>query len=324
MNRVDAANGMALCAALTLAIWGGATRSTGKHTIDVARGPDLTGATVAAEKQADGSFSLRDASGVLVPLKPYARIASTTLLADRILADLCEPTRIIAYSLNGAKNGYAPYRFAGKPSVDTHVGIEPLLQLKPDLVLVNELVDPTYLARLRERGVAVFDLGHMRGLSTLLPSIRAIGALLGEPERAEIYAQNLSERMRRVAPSIPSAQRPRALYLATYADRLYGGAALTSYHDVLVHAGLRDVAAEAGLSGWPSLSTERVLALDPQVIVTKIGMGAVLCRQPGLENSRPCQATGRIVELPAVLLEDPGPPMLEATEALHRTVWGLD
>jgi iron complex transport system substrate-binding protein len=323
MNRIDAINVLALSAALALALGAGSTHGSRAHRIDVARGPQLTG-DVAAEQQADGSWALRDASGTLVPLERYTRIASATLLADRILADLCEPTRIVAYSSTGVTNGYAPYRLAGKPAVDTRAGIEPILQLKPDLMLVSELVDPAYLARLRERGIAIFDLGHMRGLVTLLPSIRALGILLGEPERAEIYAQNLAARMRRVARDLAPERRPRALYLATYADKFYGGAARTSYHDVLVHAGLRDVAAEAGLSGWPTLSTERVLALDPQVIVTKIGMGALLCRHAGLAASAPCRGAGRIVELQAALLDDPGPAMLEATEVLYRTVWGSD
>jgi ABC-type Fe3+-hydroxamate transport system substrate-binding protein len=322
MNHVDLLNGVAVFSALSLAVWGGLSQTSTLR--DSFRPAVLTQSSAATEKQPDGTLALRDASGALISLRPFSRIASTTMLSDRVLVDLCEPTRIVAFSKNGVKNGYAPYRFAGKPTIDTHAGVEALLALRPDLVLVNELVDPTYLARVREQGIAVFDLGHMRGLSTLLPSIRALGVLLGEPERAEFYAQNLAARMRRIAQAIPPEKRPKALYLATYADRLYGGADHTSYHDVLTAAGLRDVAAEAFLTGWPTLSSERVLALDPQVIVTKTGMAARICRQAGLENSAPCRGVGRIVELPGVLLDDPGPAMLEASEALYRTVWGSD
>ncbi len=162
----------------------------------------------------------------------------------------------------------------------------------------------------------------MRGLDTLLPNIRAIGLLIGEPERAERYARTLAQRMARIAHTLPEGQRPKALYLSVYADRLYGGAGRTSYHDVIEHAGLVDVAAEAGFEGWPELSPEQVLSLDPEVLLTKRGMAAVVCRHAGLSALRPCTGQGRVVELDGPLLDDPGPIMLDAAEALFDAYWG--
>jgi iron complex transport system substrate-binding protein len=186
---------------------------------------------------------------------------------------------------------------------------------------VNNLVDPGYVGQLREHGVRVFDLGHMRGLETLLPNIRAIGLLIGAPERADHYARHLKERMERVAAPRVGKPKPRGLYVSIYGDRMYGGAARTSYHDVLEYAGLRDVAAEAGLDGWPELTGERVLALDPDVLVTQGNMGAVLCRHAGLERLKPCRGEGKLVELPWQLLDDPGPSILDTTELLYDALW---
>lgn len=271
--------------------------------------------TLAAELGPNGKPALRDAGGRLLPLVRYQRIASGSLIADRVLADLCEPTRIVAFSESSAKNPSTGPRYAGKTLLSTRAPLEQVLALKPDLFVVNNLIDAGYVARLREHGVPVFDLGHMRGLDTLLPSIRALGLLIGAPERAERYARSLAGRMQRLSEQNPT--RPRALYLSAYGDRLFGGAQGTSYHDVLTAAGFRDAAAEAGLTGWPELASERVLSLAPEVIVTRTAMGRVICAREGFGQVPACAGKHGVLELPGSLLDDPGPGMLDAAEALR-------
>ena len=318
MSRLDALNAVVFAGALALSAWG-STWSVGRGLPALHRGPELT-PSLHAETLPDGQRVLRDATGFPVPLARYQRIASATLVADRVLSELCEPERIVTFTPHGL-DGPEAHRFRAQAQRASRAPIAQVLALKPALLVVNNLVDPGYVGRLRERGVQVFDLGHMRGLDTLLPNIRALGLLIGAPERGEAYARALERRLQAVAARDPAAPRPRALYLSIYADRLYGGALRTSYHDVITYAGLRDLAAEAGFEGWPEFTPERVLALAPDVLVTKVGMGAVLCRHAGLTSLLPCQKKGRIVELDGALLDDPGPGMLEATEALHDAYW---
>lgn len=318
MQRVDIANLLGGVLALALAAYGGQI-SSGRGLPRAAKAPPPS-LRVVPERGPSGRPSLRDADGFLIPLEPYQRIASATMVADRLLADLCSPTRIAAFSTYSVDHAYDKHRYAGKPTLPGRAPIETVLALKPDLLIVNNLVDPGYVARLREHGINVFDLGPMHGLATLLPSIARVGHLVGAAQRAETYARRLEQRLQRVHPGRPGP-RPRALYLSLYGDRLYGGAAHTSYHDILHFAGFVDVAAQAGLEGWPELNAETVLALAPQVLVTKAGMGPSLCRHPGLENLAPCRGEGRIIALPAALVDNPGPTMLEATEALHEAYW---
>lgn len=312
---VDLLNGLAIALVLTLASVGVSWGLEATASL-VSRAP--THATVQRERLPDGRPALRDAQGVLVPLIAYRRIASATLSLDRALADLCEPERIVAFS-RAAQGTPDAHRYQGKPALGPRDGIEPIVALAPDLLLVSELFDASYAARLREHGVAVFDVGAMRGMETLLPSLHALGALIGAPERAARYAERLAARMQRIAPPSPRSLRPRALYIGVYGARLFGGAAHTSYHDVLEAAGLYDVTVELGLQGWPELTAEHLLRLAPEVLVTRTGMAPLVCRYPGLEAMRPCRS-GRILELESGLLDDPGPGMLEAAEALHAAL----
>jgi len=310
---LDLANGAALVLAVALASWGASSRLelTRTRTRAAPRAQELV-----VEHGADGRPALRDAQGVLVPLVHYERIVSATLAADRVLADLCEPDRIVAFTRYAGRTAQA-HRFAGKRAIDARDGLEHILALRPDLLLVSELFDPSYTARLREHGVAVFDIGALQGLRTLSRQIEQIGLLLGASERARRYAEALTRRMQAVTGAGQKLPRRRALYVGVYGARLFGGAAATSYHDVIESAGLRDAAAEAGLSGWPELTSERVLAMDPDLVITRTGMAAIVCRHPGLERIAPCTGEGRTIELDGQLLDDPGPGMLEAAEALR-------
>lgn len=313
MSR-DLLNALGLALALGLAMLGGGLRAPDANA-SVRRPPEAAAAPT-PERLPDGRLALRDAAGTLVPLAHFTRIASGTLVADRVLADLCEPERIVAFTRHAAATPTGP-RYGDKALLSARDPIERVIALAPDLMVVSDLVDPRYVARLREHGIAVFDVGAMRGLETLLPTIRSLGVLIGASERAERYAEALARRMANVAADRRGVPGPRTLYLAVYGDRLFAAGDHTSYHEVLVHAGLRDAAAERGYSGWPELSPEQVLAIAPEAIVTRTGMGPVLCRHPGLDQLASCRGEGRLVELPGALLDDPGPGLLEATEALH-------
>ncbi len=318
-SRLDLANVLALALTLGLAMTGGALGGESAQ-----RGPVQTArpsSEPAVERLPDGSPALRDASGTLVPLRRYQRIASASLIADRVLLDLAEPARVVAHT-RYAQALPIGHRFADRPTLDAHDDPERVLALKPDLLIASDLVAPSFAARLREHGVQVFVLPPAQGLATLLPDIRVIGALLGEPARAARYADALAGRMRKVAANLaPNAARPRALYLSSYGGRLFAAARQTSYHDAITHAGLRDAAAERDLTGWPELTGEQVLTLDPDVLITRTGMSAVLCRHPGLAELRSCRDAGRTIELDGALLDDPGPGLLEATEAIHDAFW---
>ncbi len=277
-------------------------------------------AAVATPARGEGPRSIVDATGVEVEVRSYRRILSGSHVADHLVVSLCERERILAVSGNGFPGAVDPAKFAGIPVFDRLSDVEALIELGPDLVVVNNFVSEGAVAQLRGAGLEVFDLGEMHGLDSFLEDARAVAAVIGAPERGERFASSFRARMRSVAADVPESARPLGMYLGPMGDFFYGGARETSYHDVLVHAGLRDAA--AAHVGWPSFTTEQILELDPEVLLTSSGNGAVICGRPGFERLRVCRGEGRIVELPQELLVDPGAPMLEAAEALRREVHG--
>jgi iron complex transport system substrate-binding protein len=159
----------------------------------------------------------------------------------------------------------------------------------------------------------------MRGLSNLRANMLALANALGDPARGERLYQRWSRRFRAIARDVPAGARKRALYVADYAGKLYGGTLGSSYHDVLEAAGLSDVAA-ARYRDWPNYDPEQLLALDPPLIVTELGMGEQLCDNVWLRALSACH-TRAFVELPSQLIGDAGLGMLEAAEVLHDRVY---
>lgn len=265
-----------------------------------------------------GERGLLDATGHFVPIRPYSRIVSGSSVTDGILLELCEPDSILSFTPYSAEDSPFRHKYTGKTHVEPLVNLEAVVNLKPDLVLVHDFGRIDRIERLREAGVPVFNLGEMRGLRTLLPNLENIATLLGRPERGKELARRFLRRMQAIAWNVPKERRPRGVYVAVHGDQIYGGTDGTSYHDVLDAAGIQDIAAEL-YDDWPDYTTEQLLALDPEVVVTSVGMEQLLCRHPGFDHLRACR-TGRVVGIHGVLLSHPGLDMLEAAEALFEAV----
>lgn len=261
-----------------------------------------------------------DASGRHVAVRPWQRIVSTSWLGDSLLVELCEPDRVAAFTEVSRRDSVYRHRFAGKPAVDGLGPLEPIISLGPDLVVVNSLSDPARITRLRDTGIEVFELGGLRGVASVVEAAERLAAVLGVPDRGVALGRALVQRMARVATPLGTTPRRRALYVSFISGHLFGGTRGTSYHDVLTAAGLVDVAADK-FDGWPEYSIEQLIELAPEVVVMKAGMRRALCGHPVLGRLAACTGSNGVLELSQGLLEDPGPAMLDAAEALFRMAY---
>jgi len=311
VRAVDALNGAAALAALAAA-------TLLVHAVARPPARGAGGDADVAEPGVGSSATVRDAGGVAVPVGDYRRIASASLVADAVLPDLVHVERVVTVTESHRDHHPAAFRTAHAAVLPHRAELETILAHRPDLILVsNTTGDPARVQRARELGYTVFDLGAMEGRRTLLPNIRRLAALLGVPARGEALAARLGERLDRLPLRIRPDQRLPAIYAAAYGSQIYGGTVGSSYHDVLLAAGLVDVAAgEFPGDGWPPLRIEDLIRLGPRILVTGDGGAARLRALPGIGR-----VDARIVEVDGDLLGDPS-LMLSAAEALQRAVYG--
>jgi len=263
-----------------------------------------------------------DARGVAIPIARYERIVSINTVADALLLELVERERIAAVTDYMAKTHTDAWRFAGVPFVEDSQQLERIVAFAPDLVLTNPYAPEPFVARLRESGLAVFDLGAMSGIGATRQQALVLGALLDERERAERLVARIDRELGALDAAVD--EPVPGMYLAVFGDSVLGGTAGTNYADVLRYGGVRDLAAEAGFTAWPDYEPEQLLALDPPLIVTSDGMADAIREHALLSQLAACGPNGRIVEIDETLLGDPGLGVIEAARRVQRAVHGAD
>lgn len=242
------------------------------------------------------------------------RIVSASSVADQVLAELAEPAHVVAIS--AAARGAATWRFTGAARITRVQDVEAIVQLRPTLVFASAIGGDRSVQRLREAGIHVVSLGDLRGFDSLPDEIVRIGQAIGAEERAREYAVSLQRRMSGLRAQDPLA---RGMYLSVHGTHFYGGAEGSSYGDVLRAGGVEDVASAAGFTGWPDYSAEEILRLDPPLLVMPEGHPEALCRIDAMAALSACR-TESFVTLPADVLNDPGPAMVDAAVALRAAV----
>lgn len=314
--KADLTNGAALLASLALAVYGATRPINGGSESHAQR-------TLAAAEDALRDV-LVDARGVAVRAGDYQRIVSLHLVADHLLLDIVEPSRLVAVSHGTLETHPNRWRFGSVEGVRAPYELEAVLGLQPDLVVLSNYGDDAFSARLREHGVSVFNLGEMRGIGTTREDIRTLGRLLLQPERASLLEQRWDRELSALQQAVASKPHPKGIYLSMYGDAFFGGTQGTSHADILALAGVDDLAAAHGFRDWPQFGVEQLLDIDPPLIVTQQGMGATICDRPAFATLRACNGTGRVVELPRSAMTDPGWGIVHTAQVLQELVHGVN
>src|SRR5690348_3907173 len=140
---------------------------------------------------------------------PPERIVCLTEETVETLYMLGEDARIVGVS------GYAvrpPQVRREKPRVSafTSANIDKILALQPDLVFTFSDLQADIAAALIKAGVAVHAFNH-RDVAGVLAMIRTVGALAGCSTRAEMLADELSQRIAKIS-SFGRTSRPKVYF----------------------------------------------------------------------------------------------------------------
>ena len=264
-----------------------------------------------------------DARGREVEARSYQRIVSLNTVADHLLLNLVEPERLIAITGYTQDTHEEAWRFGERAVLAKSQDVEAVLGLQPDLVITSEFADEAFMARIRERGIPVFDLGNMRGVSTTLEDIAVLGSLLKEAKRAEELERSYRRELAALLASRGDEPRPKGLFLTVLGDSFFGGHGGTSYADVLRYGGMEDLAEEFGYQDWPRYTPEQILAMNPGLLLTQVGMGEVICQHSALRKLPACGSEGHVVELHGRYHADPGLGIVEASSQVQALLQQL-
>lgn len=195
--------------------------------------------------------------------------------------------------------------------------IETIVALKPQIVFVSTASQLEAFARtLNQQNIAVYVAGP-NTLDDIFKSIEKIGAIVGNPQKAENLVQDLKERVSaargQVFGSLPK------VFVQIDRDSLYTVGQDSYITDIIARAGGVSATAELA-SAYPKISRETAVAMNPDVIVISESDNN---RDPNeaFRNS-PAVKNGRVYRINADLLSRPGPRVVDALEQIAAKLRG--
>lgn len=245
-------------------------------------------------------------------MHPPERIVCLTEETTETLYLLGEQHRIVGVS------GYTvrpPQARKEKPRVSAFVSadIPKILTLEPALVLTFSDLQADIVAALVRAGVAVHAF-NQRTVAGILEMIRALGAIVGAVQRADMLAAELSANLEMTRLRCEKRGARPKVFFEEWDEPIISGIAWVS--ELVAIAGGDDVFPE--LSGCKSardriVTSQAVVARAPDIIVgswcgKKFNKGKVLAR-PGFA-SIPAIRNNRLYEIKSALILQPGPAAL--------------
>lgn len=230
-----------------------------------------------------------------------ALLSQAALATDRIVvlsADVAE----IVVALGKADAVVGRDRSAKLPALAqaSDIGLsrslsaEPILRLKPSLVIGSRMVMPAGIwTQLKDFGLRAVQVGSREDGADYAEAIRAVGALVGAESQAAKLAGDWQQAMR------PQAALGKRI-LITYEGKTVAGRDTPS--DTLIRAA-GGINAAAGISGYKPLDAEALAKLAPDLILVAehnqaVYGGLAQLRQRADIASTPAGKQGKVFEVP--------------------------
>lgn len=200
---------------------------------------------------------------------------------------------------------------------------EAAVALAPDLVIMTTRQEGQ-VEQFRALRLPVLFMEEPKSLATVVASARLYGRITGHAAEGEQAAAAMQARIDRVTAQLPPGDGPRVFY--ELSPDLYTAAPESFIGSMLTQLRARNVAQGARIA-FPQLSSEAVIAADPQVILLADGgsrsgnqSAATVAARPGWGGMEAVR-TGRIASINPDTVNRPGPRVVDGLEAMARALY---
>ncbi|HMP74441.1 MAG TPA: ABC transporter substrate-binding protein [Kiritimatiellia bacterium] len=203
------------------------------------------------------------------------------------------------------------------------ISAEGVLSLHPDLVLASEEAGPREaLMQIERAGVRVERIRAEASVEGCLQRIHEVGVAIGRAEAAEALANEIGEAMAGL--TVEEGRERRVMFVFAHGAGAMNVAGRDTAADRMIRlAGGRN--AVTGYRGYRPLTSEAMVAADPEVILVTTGSlpafggGEAIWRVPGVQATS-AYAERRVVAMDDLLLLGFGPRLPSAVMELQRLI----
>lgn len=221
------------------------------------------------------------------------RVVSLNVCTDQMALLLADPGQIAALSPLADDPRSAVYADRARGIAQTDGSAEDVVLRQPDLVLAGSFTTRATVEMLTGLGLRVEIFPPVSSLEDARANLRRMGRLLGQEARAEAEIARLDAALS--ALPAPRDPRPRAIFYYALGGTAGPG---TLPGDILVAAGIHNIAAELGMQGFGGrLPLERLVLSDPDLILVGEGYegharATELLEHPALQGSAALRRIG--------------------------------
>lgn len=230
--------------------------------------------TTAATQQEDINkgfpLTVKDFSGTEMTLeKAPVKIVSLTHGTDEMLIGLIDTGRIISVTTYALDPGVSNVVEEAKkiPNTFTSEESEKIIAAQPDLVFVDTWADAGFIKNLREAGIIVYQFDTPSNIDQQKQVIAEIAHVVGADKKGEELVTWMDEKLKAVEEKLKNLKEEDKLAILDYSEMGTTSGKNTNTDDLLTRAGLINVAARAGLDGWPQVNKESVVEWNPDLIL---------------------------------------------------------
>ncbi len=244
------------------------------------------------------------------------RIVSIGLCTDQLLLLLAEREQIASVSTWSMNSEMSYMADAVGDLPLNNASVEEVIRLQPDLVVASDFVARDTVRFLRELGSRVEQVPVATSVVQIYDLLAQFGAWVGNPERARQLIEQMRSRLQEIRTRYAD-RAPKSVII--YSPNGFTIGADTLEHDLFVQAGYRNLAAEMGIEGFESISLERLIAADPDVLQVEHNLSpqpslaTAYLGHPALEKMLRKREQ---LDIPARLRICAGPMIVEAIEQM--------
>jgi len=217
-----------------------------------------------------GGYSVTDITGAKLTFaeKPK-RIVSMSVGVDEILLDMLPAQRIIAVTYL-ADNPTISSVSAKAKAVQRRVmgnSAEEIMAMQPDLVIMPDWAGLSTVKTLRDMGITVYVYKTPTSLKEIQDSINAIAFLVGEKETGIKMVEKMQAQLNKTWSIVDKVPENTRKCIVALSQMGAFGAKGTTFDDLCKHANIVNGVALTGITKNESLSKERIVAINPDVLL---------------------------------------------------------
>ena len=192
--------------------------------------------------------------------------------------------------------------------------LEALAKCAPDLVVTVDMEDQNAAQAIEHLGIRHASI-PCRLLDDIPRAMRTVGKLLHREAAAEKLASEFADTLAALRKQRPATRR--RVFVEIWGDPLMTAGKKSFLNDLIELAGGTNIAGDVARDFF-EISSETVLARDPEVIVLLEGTAPAVSQRTGWQQISAVK-TGHVCSgLDRDLLEIPGPRVLQSVELLRR------